>query len=134
MLTTISFNGWRKLLYFIFKYKYGCRSMGNTERFYHSSRSGNFFYTMLSQSFLVHQIMLTTRDFDEQMQPREISEEESEQYDSKKMEIKGQIYLIVFLREERNGYKGTTPVLFVLVLLFKTYNKFSAFPSLCSGH
>ncbi|KAG5616924.1 hypothetical protein H5410_016748 [Solanum commersonii] len=72
--------------------------MANTGRFCHSSLSGNFFYTMLSRSFLVHQIVLITRDFEEQMQPPfqpgEISEEELEQYDSKKMAIKGQIYHI----------------------------------------
>ncbi|WMV20472.1 hypothetical protein MTR67_013857 [Solanum verrucosum] len=85
-------------LLFFPKYKYGCRAMTNTGRFCHSSLSGNFFYTMLSRSFLVHQIVLTTRDFEEQMQPPfqlgEISEQELEQYDSKKMAIKGQIYHI----------------------------------------
>ncbi|KAG5630147.1 hypothetical protein H5410_001864 [Solanum commersonii] len=38
--------------------------------------------------------MLTTRDFEEQMQPPVQLKEELEQYDSKKMEIKGQIYHI----------------------------------------
>ncbi|KAG5616915.1 hypothetical protein H5410_016739 [Solanum commersonii] len=49
-------------------------------RFYHSSLSGKFFYTMLSRSFLVHHIMLTNRDFKEHIQPPfhlgHISEEE----------------------------------------------------------
>ncbi|KAG5616918.1 hypothetical protein H5410_016742 [Solanum commersonii] len=60
--------------------------------------SGNFFLHYVVSEFLVHQIVLITRDFEEQMQPPfqpgEISEEELEQYDSKKMAIKGQIYHI----------------------------------------
>ncbi|KAH0660221.1 hypothetical protein KY290_029746 [Solanum tuberosum] len=42
--------------------------MGNTESFYHSSLSDNL--------FLVQLIMVTTRDFEEQMPPTVISEEE----------------------------------------------------------
>ncbi|WMV08184.1 hypothetical protein MTR67_001569 [Solanum verrucosum] len=38
--------------------------------------------------------MLTTRDFEEPMQPSFQLGKELEQYDSKKMEIKGQIYHI----------------------------------------
>ncbi|WMV20469.1 hypothetical protein MTR67_013854 [Solanum verrucosum] len=90
MLNVFIFSLKRKLycglLFFIFsKYKYGCR-------FYHSSLSAKFFYTMLS---------LTNRYFKEQIQPLpppvhlgQISEEELKQVDSKKMAIKGQIYHI----------------------------------------
>ncbi|KAH0660219.1 hypothetical protein KY290_029744 [Solanum tuberosum] len=56
---------------------------------------------MLSRSVLVHHIMLTNRDFKEQIQPLpppvhlgQIYEEELKQVDSKKMAIKGQIYHI----------------------------------------